>query len=207
MPSHLPIMLKLSGRRCVIVGGGPVALRRAQAMLDCDADVTVIAPQIDDALAALPDLIVHQRPYEPGDLADAVLVVVATDDPAVNDRVARDADERGVLVNRADDPAAGDVAIPAHAHHGPITLAVYTAGRSASAAATIRRSLSDQLDPDWPRLLEAVGLYREQIQARVADPAERHARLRRLTDADAMAILKAQGVDALHARCRAIVQN
>ncbi|MEX0653523.1 MAG: NAD(P)-dependent oxidoreductase [Phycisphaeraceae bacterium] len=206
MADHLPIMLKLRGRRCVVIGGGAVARRRAAALLECGAEVTVIAPEPGERWTALAVTLVR-RAYEPGDLAGAVVAVAATDVPAVNAQVVREAAERGVLVNRVDDPAAGDFTVPAHARHGPITLSVDTAGRSPSAAVAIRQQLGDALDPDWPRLLEIAGPYRAQLQATGADPAERHARLRRLTDADAMAILKAQGPDALHAHCRAIADH
>lgn len=205
MPDHLPVMLKLEGVRCVIVGGGQVARRRAEALLACGAQVTVIAVKVDEALAALP-VKLERRGYQAGDVAGARLVVTATDEPTINDRVAREAVAHRALINRADNPDAGDLTIPAHAHHGPVTIAVHTAGRSPQAAAAIRRQLSDALDPDWPRLLEAVAGFREQIQAAFPDADERHARLRRLTDDDAMAILKAKGDDALREHCRAIAQ-
>lgn len=195
MPS-LPIMLNIQAKRCVIIGGGPVALRRAGALLDADARVTVIAPDIDPGLAELA-VELRQRPYQPGDLDGAVLVVVASDDPKVNTAVAQDARRAGVLVNRADDPTAGDFIVPAHAHHGPITLAVHTGGTSAAASAIIRRELSDALDPDWPRLIQAASAFRSMIQERVPDPKQRRQRLKQLTDPHAMAILKQQGEAAL----------
>lgn len=199
----LPVMLKVEGTRCVIVGGGAVARRRAEALLAAGAEVVVIAPHPDAALAAM-GLTLLERPYQAGDLAGARLVVIATDDEAVNAVAAREAAERGVLVNRADAPDAGDFTVPAHAHHGPLTLAVHTGGVSASAAAAIRRQLSEALDPDWPRLLELVAPYRPAIQARMTDPAERQDRLRKLTDARAMNILKAQGPDALRRHCESL---
>lgn len=210
--ADLPVMLKVRGTRCVIVGGGAVARRRAAALLEAGASVTVIAPDIDDELAAMAmrGVRIERRGYAPGDLEGARLVVVATDDAALNERVAADArlpGAGGALVNRADDPDAGDVTIPAHARHGPITLAVHTSGISAAAAATIRRELSQSLDADWPRLLETVAPYRRRLQEAVEDPADRKARLVRLTDAEAMRILKAQGIEALQRHCRTIVES
>lgn len=192
----LPVMLNLQGKRCVVVGGGPVALRRAGALLDSGGAVTVIAPVVEPELDALP-IELHRRPYQAGDLSGAFVVVIATDDPKVNEAVARDAHAAGVLVNRADNPDAGDFTIPAHAHHGPITLAVHTGGASASASATIRKTLSDALDPDWPRLVELAAGFRPIIQQRYPDPAQRRERLMKLADPQAMAILKGRGKDAL----------
>jgi len=195
MPS-LPVMLDIQGKRCVILGGGPVALRRARALLLAGGDVAVIAPTIGPELSALP-INRLERPYQHGDLDGAWLVIIASNDPQVNEAAAREAKQSNVLVNRADDPDSGDFTVPAHAHHGPITLAVHTDGTSASAAATIRRRLSDALDPDWPRLLAHAADYRAIIQQRFDDPGQRRERLMKLADPAAMAILKDQGDQAL----------
>jgi precorrin-2 dehydrogenase len=192
----LPAMLNIQGKRCVIVGGGPVALRRARALLAAGAIVVVIAPKAESTLAELP-IEHHQRPYHRDDVANTTLVVVATDDPQVNEAVSSDARAAGALVNRADAPELSDFTVPAHTHHGPITLAVGTGGVSASAAAVIRRQLSDALDPDWTRLLAHAASYRTIIQQRFDDPEQRRERLIRLADTDAMAILKNQGDQAL----------
>lgn len=192
----LPVMLKVRGWRCVVVGGGGVAQRRARALVEAGADVIVVAPAMDDAFSGL-GVTVVQRGFEAGDLEGARLVVIASDDAATNEAAAAEAKVRGILVNHAGAPDNGDFDVPAHTRHGPLTLAVHTGGISPAAAATIRRTLSDALDADWPRLLELAAPYRSLIQQRYADPAQRQARLRRLTDPAAMAILKAQGDTAL----------
>jgi precorrin-2 dehydrogenase len=189
-------MLTVRGRRCVIVGGGPVALRRARSLIEAGAQVAVVAPGVEPALSALPIERI-QRPYRHADLDGAWLVIIASDDPQVNEEAARDAREAGVLVNRADDPDRGDFTVPAHAHHGPVTLAVHTGGASASASAAIRRELSDALDPDWPRLIEQAARFRSIIQERFADPDERRRRLLQLADPQALALLKDRGEAAL----------
>lgn len=203
MPGGLPVIWKLEGKRCVIVGGGEVAARRARSLLDAGAAVTVVAPRIDEQVRGLA-VTCHERGYQRGDLDGATLVVVATDDPAVNQAIADDAHARGTLVNRADDPSAGDIAIPAHAQHGPVTIAVHTDGISAAAAAAIRRRLSDALDPDWPRLLGAAAPFRAAVRQRNADPAQRRERLKQLTDEHAMTILKREGEAALQQHLRRV---
>lgn len=194
----LPAVLNVSGRRCVVVGAGAVALRRARALRKAGAAVRVIAPAARTAMDALGVEWVR-RGYQTGDLAGAMLVVVATDDPAVNARVATDARAAGVLVNRADDPRAGDFAVPAHQRHGPVTIAVDTDGISATAAAAIRRQLSTALDADWPRLLKVARPFRQRIQRNYSDRRNRLARLAQLTGAQAMRTLKRGGLRALKA--------
>ncbi len=199
-------MLDIQGKRCVIIGGGPVALRRARALLAAGGEVTVISPAIGPELSALA-LDRLERPYRHGDLKNARLVIIASNNPKVNQMAAREAELAGVLVNRADGLGAGDFTVPAHERHGPVTLAVDTGGTSASAAAAIRRALSDALDPDWPRLIELASPFRSILRERFADVDQRHARLKRLADPQAMALLKDQGEEAVLDYFKALTQT
>jgi len=210
---HLPVMLNLRGRRCVVVGGGAVAVRRAASLVAGGAQVLVVAPAMDEKLDEL--LIERaERGYEAGDLDDAFLVVIATGSAAVNQRVADDAAEAGVLVNRADDAEAGDFTVMAHDRRGPLTVAVDTAHTSASAAKQIRAALLDALDDDWVTLLTEARPWRANIQRKkfpdldeAQTPKTRADRLRRLVDAAAMQTLKQHGVSALRAHLQAVAEG
>ncbi len=204
MPPLLPVMLNLAGRKVVIVGGQAVALRRANSLLAAGAAVVVVAPQIASELAALP-VECRRRPFVETDLDDALLVVVATDQPVVNEQVARAAAARGILTNRADEPAAGQVQIPAHDRRGPITVAVHTDGASARAGALIRDELLAQLDPDWPALLEAVAALRPLVQAQVDDAHHRQHILRMLISPAARTALHSRGREGLRAYCEQLL--
>jgi precorrin-2 dehydrogenase/sirohydrochlorin ferrochelatase len=204
--SEFPAMLRLRGRRAVVLGGGGVAARRAASLVEAGAAVTVIAPEVDPRIADL-GVEVMRRGYRKGDLAGARLVVLATDVPGVNDAAAEEAERTGALVNRADRPEAGDLTVPAHKRIGPVTVSVHTGGVSARAAAVIRDQMLEALDPDWPRLLEAVRPFREPLQQRVSDAQRRKAALHKLTDPEAMRTLKEHGEAALAERCRAIVET
>jgi len=199
-------MLNVRGRRAVIVGGGRVAARRAGGLLDAGARVTVVSPRFDERLDA-PALERVERPYRSGDLAGAFLVVVATDDPNVNEAAAAEARSVGALLNRADEPERGDLVVPAHARRGPVTLSVHTDGVSPAAAAAIRDSLADALDPDWARLLDAARPFRNRVQQRAEPQNERAQRLRRLTDAHAMDLLKREGMEALRRHLHAVASE
>lgn len=188
-------MLKVAGKRCVVVGGGAVALRRARSLLEAGADVSVVAPEVATEFDGLA-VAVHRRAFEARDAEGCAMVIVATDDPRVNKAVSA-ACPPGTLVNRADAPEAGDVQFVATAQAGPATIGVHTGGVSASAAAAIRDEIAANLDPRWATLLAAAARYRPLIQTAVVDPAARQAALRRLTDAEAMAILKGHGEAAL----------
>ena len=135
-----PLMLELTGRRAVVVGGGRVALRRARALLAAGALVRIIAPRVDPALAGL-ELTVSRREYRDGDLAGAWLAHAAADDPAVNARVAADAQRLRIWCVRADDAAASAAWTPAVARDGEITVAV-TAGGDPERAKRLRAAIA-----------------------------------------------------------------
>ena len=135
-----PLMLDLTGRPAVVVGGGPVALRRVRALLAAGALVHVIAPRVDPALAG-EDVRLSRRKYRDGDLAGAWLAHAATDDPAVNAAVAAAAERLRIWCVRADDAAASRAWTPAVARQGEITIAV-TAGGDPGRAKGLRTAIA-----------------------------------------------------------------
>jgi siroheme synthase-like protein len=203
--NDLPVMLKLVGRRCLVIGGGKVAARRAQGLADAGADVTVVAPQLDDAIGQIPAVTTVQRAFVDSDLDDIFLVVIATDDADLNTHINALARKQRVLVNRADDPDAGDISIPAHAHCGPVTVAVHTHRISALAAATIRDELLEHMDPAWPVLLTAMQPYRTQLQEKVPDTFLRQSVLKNMANEQAISIFKEQGVMSYHSYCESLL--
>lgn len=218
--SDLPVMLAVRGARCVVVGGGAVAGRRVGSLLEAGARVVVVAPEVSTPLSDLAaarehradgeddhgTLTIARRAVKEADVDGAMLVIAATDDPGVNAQVADWCARRGVLVNRVDAPTHGNVVIPAHARHGPVTLAVSVAGISAQAATTIRRELSASLDPVWPGLLEAARPYRALIQARFTG-RRRADLLAALCDATARAVFKASGPDGFKAHLDGMIHG
>jgi uroporphyrin-III C-methyltransferase/precorrin-2 dehydrogenase/sirohydrochlorin ferrochelatase len=135
-----PLMLDLTGRPAVVVGGGQVALRRARGLLAAGALVHVIAPQVDPALAG-EEVTVSRREYRDGDLEGAWLAHAATGDPAVNARVAAEAQRLRIWCVRADDAAASAAWTPAVARDGEITVAV-TAGGDPERAKRLRAAIA-----------------------------------------------------------------
>lgn len=137
------IELKLHGRPVVVVGGGPVALRRARGLVEAGARVTVVALNLVSEFAGLP-VTVHRRRYRDGDLDGAWLAHAATDDPAVNAAVAAEAERRQIWCVRADDAAASPAWTPAVARHGEVTVAV-TAGGDPARASRLRAAIAGAL--------------------------------------------------------------
>src|SRR2546427_4047392 len=145
-----PISLDLGGRRCVVIGGGPVAEQKVLGLLDAGAQVTVVSPELSLGLqdrAAQGLIATHRREYRSGDLAGAFLAVAATDDRTVNRRVWTEAEERGTLLNAGDDLPHCHFIAPAVHRAGDITVAVSTAGKSPALAVRLREQIARLIDP------------------------------------------------------------
>lgn len=136
-----PVLLDLSGARVLVVGGGPVGLRKATGLWEAGAQVTVIAPATVSGVAAVAADVEH-RPFVEGDVVGFQLVITATDDPAVNALVAADAKAHGIWVNSADDPDNCTFILPAVARRGPIIVAVSTGGTSPALAQRLRDDIA-----------------------------------------------------------------
>lgn len=201
-PTGIPVMLHLGGWKCLVVGGGAVAVRRSRSLVEAGAQVTVLAPEIDPAIEKIGATIVRE-PFDADKqaLSEYALVVVATSNEQTNEAITRECDHMPdpPLVNRADRPLAGDLTFMSSHRDGPLTVAVHTGGASANAAARIRSILADSLDPVWGQLLALALPARQRIQAAISDPAKRTELLRRLTDDNAIQTLKQGGESGLKA--------
>jgi siroheme synthase-like protein len=155
-----PIFLDLSGRRCVVVGGGEVASRKARRLLQARARVVLISPEIKPELESVA-VEVHRRLYEEGDLEGAYLAFAATDSREVNAAVAREAEKHGIPVNVADEPSEGDFALPSTLRRGRLQVAVSTGGASPTLARKIKDELEEVFGSEWAGIVEELNRNRQ----------------------------------------------
>jgi precorrin-2 dehydrogenase / sirohydrochlorin ferrochelatase len=160
-PGGYPVVLDLTGRRCLVVGGGPVATRRALGVIAAGASVTVVAPDATAELRGHPDVTIERRPYRTGEAGEYDLVVTATGDPEVDRLVVADATAAGALAAGADTSAPGTVRLPAVHRDGRVTIAVSTGGASPALArwllGRVAASLPAQVDTIATLVEEARG--------------------------------------------------
>jgi siroheme synthase-like protein len=177
MTPYYPVCLDLRGRPCVVIGGGPVAARKVEGLLECGARVTVVAPALCPRLRELlaaGRIAVRERPYAEGDLAGATLAIAATDDRAVNARIAAEARARGVWLNAADDPERCDFILPSVLRRGNLQIAVSTGGMSPALARRVREELERLLPAEYAELLPLLADVRAELRREGADiPPER----------------------------------
>ncbi len=161
-----PVMLQLKGRRCLVVGGGGVALRKVQGLLQEGAQVVVVSPKPLDTLLAMSSqgrLRLELRTYRPGEVADYVLVFAATDDREVNQAVYQDAEAHGVWANVADDPELCSFHLPSRVRRGALQLAVGSAGQAPFAVRRMRQMLERKFGPEWAEWADAAARFRASV--------------------------------------------
>ena len=147
--------LSLRGRRCVVVGGGEIALEKVEGLLACDARVVVVAPELQPTLAQLAaegSITWEEREFAPGDLEGTFMAIAATDDTEVNIHVYELAERRAMLVNVVDVPPLCNFILPAIVRTGPLAIAISTAGSSPALAKRMKREISEQFGEPYAEL-------------------------------------------------------
>ncbi len=165
--AYYPVFVNLRDKKCVVVGGGNVALRKVKALLDCGAKVTLISPKPRPEIGELcRKKAIHliRRDYDKEDLEGAVLVFACTDLKKVNRKVAEDSKAREVLVNVVDDPGPSDFITPSFFRRGDLTIAVSTGGVSPALARKIRTNLEKSFGEEYRSLLSIVERARSSMK-------------------------------------------
>ena len=178
----IPIFFDVTDRRCVVIGGGEVAKRKVEALLEAGARVTVVSLRLSPPLqaAAARGLVTHiARDYASGDIKGCVLVYAATDDPKLHSELAAEARTLGIPINVADEPELCSFIAPAVVKCGALQIAISTGGASPAFAARIRRELEDRFGAEYALTLELMRAARRRLHAEEIAPLER---MRRLTE-------------------------
>lgn len=162
-----PVNLLVAGRRILVVGGGRVAARKIEALLDLGADVDVVAVAASAEVRGWADqgrLRLQERPFTEGDVDGAWLAVAATDDPAVNAAVHAAGEARRVWVNAADDPAHCSFTLMSVVRRADVVVAIGTGGRSPALAAWLKRRIGEEMGPEYETLVELLSEAREELR-------------------------------------------
>jgi precorrin-2 dehydrogenase len=176
VPDYFPTFLDLRNRRCLVVGGGLIAERKAQSLLSCGARVRLVSPVITPALRALAETgaIEHRaRRFRRVDVGGCVLAVAATGIAEIDDAVVAECRRRRALVNVVDRPAVCDFIYGSVLRRGELQVAVSTGGRAPALAREVRRRLEGVVGEDYAALVEDAARARQAARAAAATPAAR----------------------------------
>jgi siroheme synthase-like protein len=176
MKTYPLCLVRLEEQRTVVIGGGKVAARKTESLLEAGAIVAAISPVFSDefeALAKNAPLERIERSYQDGDLEGAFLVIAATDDPQINHAIWEEARRRGCLINVVDDPQHSNFIVPAIVHRDPIKIAITTGGASPALARRLRERLETAIPPDIGDLAELLAELRPELRKRFSSAGER----------------------------------
>lgn len=192
-PSYYPVYLSLAERLVVVKGGGPVAERKVDGLLRCGARVRVVAPELTPELARLAENgeIDHlARPYRPGDLEGAALVLAEPGDQASDAEFFAEAEGRGIFANVEDDLDHCSFIMPAVVRRGDLVVAISTSGRAPAMAVRLRERLERELGPEYAALLELAGRLRRPLARAAPEFEERRRRWYELVDSNVLALFR-----------------
>ncbi|HMD44419.1 MAG TPA: bifunctional precorrin-2 dehydrogenase/sirohydrochlorin ferrochelatase [Candidatus Acidoferrum sp.] len=178
--SLFPAFLKLDGRQIIVIGGGNLAAAKIPGLLQANARVRVISPQINSAIVGLVRLQKiqwHRKLFSADDLKGAFLVIAATSLREVNAAVYQEADRRGILCNAVDDIESCHFYCGAIVQRGDLQIAVSTNGKSPALAQRLRQELEYQFGPEYAAWLEWLGAAREVLRSQAHEPEARKGRL------------------------------
>jgi uroporphyrin-III C-methyltransferase/precorrin-2 dehydrogenase/sirohydrochlorin ferrochelatase len=171
-----PIFLDIKQKRCLVVGGGNIAERKAASLLKSGADVVLVSPDLSQNLASWRDqarITHHQREFQKIDLDGAHLVIAATNNPSVNQQIADLADGQKIPVNVVDQPDRCSFILPSVIDRSPVVAAVSTSGSSPVLARLIRSRMESMIPAGYGRLAELCNRFRQRVKDTFANPADR----------------------------------
>ena len=176
---YYPAYLNITNKMCVVVGGGDIAERKIERLLECGASVVVVGkklgPKLDD-MKSEGKLKHIADDYQEEHIRNAFLVIGATDRDDVNERIYRDAKRKGIPANIVDDPDRCDFILPSIFQQGDLQIAISTGGKSPALAKKLRLEMEKNYGPEYKTLLDIMGAVREKVTTR-GRPSEENKKL------------------------------
>jgi len=190
---YYPAYLDLRERPCLVIGGGAVAERKALALLEAGAVVTIISPMLTSKLHELSDsgkITYLQKQYEDQDLSGAFLVIAATDSAEVNTLVASACRKKQVLVNVAVPPEVSSFIVPSVVERGDLLIAISTSGASPALSRKIRQDIEQRYGTEYEVLLEKLSAIRKRVLEEIPDKSRRRQVFQAIVDSDVIDLIR-----------------
>ena len=208
--SKYPIFLEMAGRRAVVIGSGPVAIRKTEALIEAGARVVIVSDAIDDVLAAQlqnPNVELIRSKYSKNYLAGATIAIAATNNPQINKQIYQDCQQLEILCNVVDSPELCDFFVPALVKRGDLQIAVCTEGSCPAYAGHIRGKLESIFTQKHGEFLHELETLRKWIIENILDDTERKVILGKLVDDESFDYFVKNGAELWHQRAQKIIRE
>ena len=194
MPKYYPIYLNIDYQKCIVVGGGEVAYRKACGLKNSGAKVVVVSPEFCDQLLGAKDIItLKKKEYEESDINNASLVIASTNSEEVNKKVYCDATKRNIPVNVVDQPDLCSFIVPSLIRRGDLCISISTGGTGPALARNIRIALEEQFGPEYADFTDLLSNMRQVVLSTITDGAKRKVVLKRLAGNEFLEMVKSKG--------------
>ncbi|HDL19561.1 MAG TPA: bifunctional precorrin-2 dehydrogenase/sirohydrochlorin ferrochelatase [Bacteroidetes bacterium] len=209
---YFPILISLSDRKCLVIGGGPIARHKVQSLEKFSPQLTILAPEIDEKLAEIAvknKFEIIRKEYKTADLEGFDLVIAATGKKKVSAQIWKDCKEKKILINAVDDPEHCDFILPATVKRGDLTVSVGTQGRSPFLTKELRRWMNRMFTPEWEEVIDLAADFRKQVFARYSakQREERDDCFARFLEVDWAALLRDKRPEELTKLVAAILEG
>lgn len=178
--AYFPFFVDLSNKKGLVVGGGNVALRKVQKIIEFEPELTVIAPEVEKEFGNFQTVEIIKRQYREGDEDNFYFVIAATNNRDVNKLISTRCREKNILVNVVDDPELCSFLFPCLVKEGKLTVGISTSGSSPTAAIEIKKRIREMIPEDFDGILDYLHSEREKLKDNVSSVEERSEILRKL---------------------------
>ncbi|MDL1956038.1 MAG: bifunctional precorrin-2 dehydrogenase/sirohydrochlorin ferrochelatase [Candidatus Desulfofervidus auxilii] len=205
---YYPILLDLKGKNCLVVGGGQVAWRKIKRLLDCGAKVKVVArevlPELKEAIDKK-NVIYLGKEYKSEFLKDTFLVIGATDDEELNQKLSIEANNINILCNIVDQPEKCNFIVPSVVVRGDLIIAISTSGKSPALAKRLRLRLEKEFGEEYAHFLNLLGKIRDIIKKKIPDQKQREIIFAKLVDSELLDYFKKKDLEAIKKYLKKII--
>jgi len=213
MNKYYPVFMKLENKKCVVIGGGKVAERKVKLLLESDALIEVISPDLTKPLEKIlgkGNIKYIKGKYKKRYLKGACLVIAATDSPGVNNRIYNDCRGMDIKVNVIDAPHLCDFIIPSALKRGSLVITVSTGGKCPALAKKIRHDIEEKYGEEYEEFIELMGKLRDRLKEEIPEESNRRKFWKNLLSYDIPGLLKEnreEEIKEIIAKCRSCFQE
>ena len=205
MPRYYPIYLDIRDKKCVVVGGGDVAYRKAVSLKEAGAQVVVISPDFSKDFLKEEGITMLRQKYEERCLEGATLIIAATSDKEINQRVWEEARRHGLLVNVVDQPELCNFIVPSVVNRGELQISISTGGASPAFARRLRQELENHFGPEYGEFVELLSKMRSEARSQISDGTKRQKLMERLASPDMLDMIRTKGTRETEKEMRKII--